>query len=338
MKVQERLDEIKALVGGARTLPMSSSIVVNKAELLRLLTELGELLPDDLAQAEAVLSRRDAMLYETTANAERLLTAAMEERQRMISEEEVLREARIEAAEVIRAAQERSERTSREIDEYVDAKLAHLEVSVTNILETVRHGRQRLAEPGLYNELAAQAGADAAAEVPLPRRPMMPVTEGLLSPSATARGSAPAWDGPLQWEPPTSERNALPRRGLSLGGEATPGGPALLGRDAPPEADALPEGHSLPEVAGRHADRAEPAGSAETREITAAAEGSAGWTPRRPENPAASDTDASEGTEQSAAAAPAAAAGEPTADEAANPTAEQGEPTSDSRAQEARTE
>lgn len=356
MKVQDKLNEIKALVDAARTLPMSSSIVINKAELLRLLGELDQLLPDDLALAEAVLSRRDAMLYEATANAERLLTAAMEERQRMISEEEVLREARIEADEVIRAAEERFERTSREIDEYIDAKLAHLEVSVTNILETVRQGRQRLAEPGLYGELASPEDGEAE-PAPLPRRPTAVHETPLLASRTTGRSSASAWNGPAQWGGPTPERDALPRRGLALEGEDERGEQARSGgengqdrQDAPdgPDGPDTPDGDAASEQLGRHAGRAGSAGHAETRETSVAAEPVGGWTPRRPENvqePHAGeseDTDRSAGAaavemQQSAEDAPEAT-GEGSGDDATKPPGEQGEPAPDSRPEETRTE
>ncbi|HEX5995060.1 MAG TPA: hypothetical protein VFY84_07960 [Jiangellales bacterium] len=259
MKVQEKLDEIKALVRGARSLPMSSSIVVNKSELSRLLTELGELLPDDLAQAEAVLRRRDAMLYEATANAERLLTAAIEERARMISEEEVLREARIQAAEMIREAQERSERTSREIDEYVDAKLAHFEVSVTNILETVRQGRQRLAQPGLYGELASlpETGPVLGHEpVPLPQRQVSPDAAGSYSLGGSTDRTA-EWSAPPRWATQAGD-DALPRWG-----PMPPG-------DGPDEGSDLLPG------------RVEPGGIAESGPGSATRDSGGGWTPSRP--------------------------------------------------------
>jgi hypothetical protein len=288
VKVQEKLDEIRALVSGARSLPMSSSIVVNKAELSRLLTELGELLPDDLAQAEAVLSRRDAMLYEATANAERLLTAAFEERARMISDEEVLREARIEAADLIRDAQERSQRTSREIDEYVDAKLAHLEVSVTNILETVRQGRQRLAQPGLYSELASlpEAGSVSGNEpVPLPRRSMSPETADSFA-LGTGTDQADDWNAPPRWDA-QSDNEALPRWGPM------------------PDAAGPDEGSDL------LVDNARTGGNSELAQGAATAEAFGGWTPSPPGDLGAFNGGDPAAAEQSTPDGPAAAEGEP---------------------------
>jgi hypothetical protein len=153
MRLREKLDEITEFVVAARGLPVSSSVIVNKAELTRLLEELRELLPEDLIEAQAVLDRRDEILTEAVSNAERLLTAAGEEQRRLVSEAEVVQEARVEAGALIQGAHDQAAQMARDIDAYVDAKLAHLEVSVTKLLEAVRQGRERLAQPELYSEL-----------------------------------------------------------------------------------------------------------------------------------------------------------------------------------------
>lgn len=156
MKAHHALDEIVAFVEAARSLPMSSSVVLNRSELLDMLNKLREILPDDLKQAQDVLDRRDQMLNEAASTAERLLNAAAEEKQRLVSEEEVVRAARIEAGDMVRAAREQSEQMSRQVDGYVDAKLAHLEVSVSNILDAIQRGRSQLSDAaGLYADLAA---------------------------------------------------------------------------------------------------------------------------------------------------------------------------------------
>lgn len=170
MEAQDKLDEVAAYVESARTLPMSSSIVVNKSELMRLLDDLRSLLPEDLIAAQAVLARRHEMLADATSSAERLLEAAEEERQRLVSDQEVLRAARIEAGQVLEKAEERADAVRRDVDDYVDAKLAHLELSVAQILDTVRQGRERLAQPGpypaLYGALAADDGRPSELEAP----------------------------------------------------------------------------------------------------------------------------------------------------------------------------
>jgi hypothetical protein len=162
MEAHNTLDEIVTFVEAARSLPMSSSAVINRSELLDMLERLRAALPDDLKQAEDVLKRRDQMFNDAAANAERLLIAAAEEKERLISDEEVVRAARIEAGEMVRAAREQSDQMSRQVDGYVDAKLAHLEVSVSNILDAIRRGRLQLSEAaGLYADLAADERSQA---------------------------------------------------------------------------------------------------------------------------------------------------------------------------------
>lgn len=155
MDAHGKLDQIIEFVDNAKTLPMSSSVMINKADLTRMLEEVRAALPEELQAAQKVLKQRDELLSDATANAERLLTAAEEERQRLVSEEEVLRQARTQAGEAIQAAREKSEQMRGDVNAYVDAKLAHLEVSVNNILDTVRQGRARLSDPNAYAELAA---------------------------------------------------------------------------------------------------------------------------------------------------------------------------------------
>ena len=169
MEAHQSLDEIVAFVGAARSLPMSSSAVVNRNELLDRLGKLREILPGALKEAEDVLARRNQMLSEAAATAERLLTAAAEEKQRLISEEEVVRAARIEAGDMIQTARDQSEQMSKQVDGYVDAKLAHLEVSVSNILDAIRRGRTQLSEAaGLYAGLATQREVEDEGEPALP--------------------------------------------------------------------------------------------------------------------------------------------------------------------------
>ena len=48
MDVHEKLDELSGLVEEARSMPMSASCIVNRAELLGLLEEMRELLPESV--------------------------------------------------------------------------------------------------------------------------------------------------------------------------------------------------------------------------------------------------------------------------------------------------
>jgi F0F1-type ATP synthase membrane subunit b/b' len=142
--VHDKLDEITATVEGARSMPMSASCVVNRAELLGLLDELRDLLPEEFDQADALLRDRDELLAAAQADAEQIVAEAHDERMRLISETEVHRIATTESAQLRADAESEAERLRAEADTYVDGRLAAFEVTLEKTLATVHRGRDRL--------------------------------------------------------------------------------------------------------------------------------------------------------------------------------------------------
>ena len=88
MDVQKKLDEIVAAVGSARSMPMSASCVVNRAELLSMLEEVRQALPGSLAQAEELIGGREQMVEQARQEAERIISTAHAERGSLISDTE----------------------------------------------------------------------------------------------------------------------------------------------------------------------------------------------------------------------------------------------------------
>lgn len=153
MEVHDKIAEIVTMVDSARTMPMSSTALVNKHQLLALLDEVRENLPENLRAAEAVLGQREALLMEARGNAERIVHDARSEHARLVADHTVTQAARHEAEEVLQLAREQAETIRSDADDYVDAKLARLEVAAQRIVETVRDGREQLRRPTPYAEL-----------------------------------------------------------------------------------------------------------------------------------------------------------------------------------------
>lgn len=148
MDVQKKLDEIVSAVGSARSLPMSASCVVNRAELLSLLEEVREALPGSLAQAQELIGGREQMVEQARVEAERIIESAHAERGSLISDTEVARRSQNEADRILAEARRESEEVRAEADEYVDSKLANFEVVLTKTLGSVGRGREKLLGTG----------------------------------------------------------------------------------------------------------------------------------------------------------------------------------------------
>jgi vacuolar-type H+-ATPase subunit H len=171
MDVQRKLDEIAEALQGARSMPMSASCVVNRAELLGMLNEVREALPGSLAQAQQLLGGREQLVEEARREAEQILEEAQNRRSALISDTEVARHAQAEADRILGEARREAEQISVEADDYVDSKLANFEVVLTKTIGSVDRGRDKLLgrapgydDPQGFAAAGQDEGLDAAPE------------------------------------------------------------------------------------------------------------------------------------------------------------------------------
>ncbi|MFB7279705.1 ATP synthase F0 subunit B [Streptomyces hydrogenans] len=167
MDVQKKLDEIVATVQGARSMPMSASCVVNRADLLALLEEVRDALPNSLAQAQELIGGREQMVEHARQEAERIIEAAHAERGTIVSDTQIARQSQEEADRILSDARREAEEVRAEADEYVDSKLANFEVVLNKTIGSVDRGREKLLgrgpgldEHGYADEDAPEYSAD----------------------------------------------------------------------------------------------------------------------------------------------------------------------------------
>jgi cell division septum initiation protein DivIVA len=157
--VEELLGELDRIVADARSMPLSSSVVMNRAEVAGLLARLRDQLPDELGQARWVIRERDEILEHARADAEQLLAEARQERDLLVSEQHVTKVALEESERIVEAAHETARQLRLEAEDYVDAKLANFEVVLNKTLTAVERGRERLRGRLETDDLAADLDA-----------------------------------------------------------------------------------------------------------------------------------------------------------------------------------
>ena len=142
--VEAKLHHLEQLVGEAKSVPLSASIMLNRAEVDGLVADLREALPDELTQARWVVKERDDILERARADADQMLADARAERDRLVSEQEVVRTAQAQAEQLVAEAREQARQMRLEAEDYVDAKLANFEVVLHKTLGAVERGRTKL--------------------------------------------------------------------------------------------------------------------------------------------------------------------------------------------------
>jgi cell division septum initiation protein DivIVA len=154
VEIHDRLDELAATIESARSMPMSASCVVNRHETLEAIDEIRRLLPANLTKADALLADADGVLELARQQSEEIVAAGHQEKMRLVSESEVQAQAEREAGRIIAAAESEAQRMQREIDDYIDAKLANFEIVLTKTLEAVARGRDKIQGRRAVEELS----------------------------------------------------------------------------------------------------------------------------------------------------------------------------------------
>lgn len=140
----DRIDEIIALVEGARSVPMSRNCMLDRGELIALLDELRVELPGELRRAGALLEERDKILDAGQREAERIIAEAEAEHKRLVSMNEITVSAEHEANRMLTEARNEVQRLRDEVDDYVDTALANFEQLLTRSLAAIERGRDKM--------------------------------------------------------------------------------------------------------------------------------------------------------------------------------------------------
>lgn len=142
--VDDAITELERLLATAKPVPLSSSIMVHRADAEQVLERLREGLPEEFRQARWIIKERDDLLEQANRESEQIREDAREERDRMLAETEVVKAAHREAERIVGEAREEAKVLRLEAEDYVDGKLANFEIALHKTLKTVEKGRERL--------------------------------------------------------------------------------------------------------------------------------------------------------------------------------------------------
>jgi vacuolar-type H+-ATPase subunit H len=132
-----RIHQLEEMVRDAKSMPLSSSALMNRDEVLELIEQMKDSLPDEIKQARWIVKDREELLAKARRDAEGMVEQAREEQLRLASHEAVVQRAQEEAERILQEASEDGRRLRLESEDYVDAKLAQLESALQRILEDV---------------------------------------------------------------------------------------------------------------------------------------------------------------------------------------------------------
>jgi cell division septum initiation protein DivIVA len=182
MDIAGRLQQLEEMVNEAKSMPLSSSVLVNKDEVLEMLRQMQEDLPEEIKQARWIVKDREELLAKARVEGDKLIEQAREEQLRMARKEGIVVRANEEAERIMGETNDSTNAMKDEAEDYVDAKLAQFEIALRKVLEEsqtvtkglartldqVELGRERLRAPSTAAE--EEFGSSLESERPAPRR------------------------------------------------------------------------------------------------------------------------------------------------------------------------
>jgi cell division septum initiation protein DivIVA len=144
MDLIERVEELQVLIEEAKSVPLSTSAVINRDEFLELLSALKQEVPEEIRQARWMARDRDELLARARKEAERIIAEAREQRDRLLSRTEIVQAAQKESDRIIEEAKDKATRLQHEAEDYIDQKLAGFEILLNKTLGTISRGREQL--------------------------------------------------------------------------------------------------------------------------------------------------------------------------------------------------
>lgn len=144
-ELPELIEELIGIVERAKSMPLSSSAIISRDEVLGLLIAARDALPVELLNARRMLQDHEELRQRAEREADELLDEARSQAQYMVQRTEVVRQARHHAERLVEEAEADARRVRHEADDYVDRRLAAFEIVLDRTMRTVRAGRERLA-------------------------------------------------------------------------------------------------------------------------------------------------------------------------------------------------
>ncbi|MGA7397104.1 MAG: ATPase [Solirubrobacterales bacterium] len=145
MDVLVLIDKLDDLVHNARPVPLTDQVRVDREEIYDLLDQMRATIPEEIKQARWIVKERQEMLEEAKRESERVIREAREQQARLVSDEEVTKQAERAADEIVEDARSREREIRLGAEDYADEILNTLEVNLQKFTAAVQRGRDRLA-------------------------------------------------------------------------------------------------------------------------------------------------------------------------------------------------
>lgn len=142
--IEQIISALYDMVQDARGLPLGADkCIVERDKVLDMLDEIINQLPVELKQARTIVESRNELIGQARREAENLIRQAQEKAEEMVAEEAIYKEAKRQCQEMVLQTQARMADLRKASNDYMDDALRRTEESIALSLEDVRSTREK---------------------------------------------------------------------------------------------------------------------------------------------------------------------------------------------------
>ncbi len=151
MDILHLVDRLEELFNESRTLPFTRNAVVDEDKMLDIIDQMRVTIPNEVKQAQQVLSQKDRVMAQAQEEANRIVALAREKAEQLVAHEAIVKSATARAEQILTQARTEAQTTRRDADDYVIEGLQHMDAEMTRLQSQIRNGVRKLEEERLRN-------------------------------------------------------------------------------------------------------------------------------------------------------------------------------------------
>lgn len=151
MDILHLVDRLEELFNESRPIPFTSNVIVDEDRMLDLIDQMRIAIPDEVKNAQKLMSEKDRTLAQAQEEANRTLKIARDKSDTMVDRDSIVEAAQGRADQVVDQARLDAEIIKQEADDYALESLTALEIELERLNNQVRNGIRALQEQSVRN-------------------------------------------------------------------------------------------------------------------------------------------------------------------------------------------
>ncbi len=161
MSIYRVIDKLETYVREGTWVPLGHRIL-SEERLMEYIEKMRSTLPEEVGRAKVIATNKDRVIRDAQEKAQQIVTDAVQQKNELVEQHDIVRVARTTADVVLREAEEKARKIRSGADAYAATVLGELEARLATAIGSVQKGREALsARPGAE---AGQPLVDAAAK------------------------------------------------------------------------------------------------------------------------------------------------------------------------------